>query len=222
MFGTSLLLIGHTLIPHPFALSFSSSLHRLVGMGPRYFASQILNLAETPFRKDSIVIKMSNIDQLGLRISDGHNLYTKHAVEITSEEMRRKHLTLVAGMEERIKQLEDEVASARNNAGNKSKDKTTEEISSIIDNAAIKKAEEEYKKSIAATQANHAEEISKLKEKHEETVQMLQEKYEETVQTMKTEIREAKATHSRTLNSYLQASCEVLKLVRKEEKARLI
>ena len=77
-------------------------------MGPRYFASQILNPAETPFRKDSIVIKMSNIDKLGLRISDGHSLYTKHAVEITSEEMRRKHETLVSGMEERIKELEDE------------------------------------------------------------------------------------------------------------------
>ena len=185
--------------------------HPLVGMGPRYFASQILALAETPFRKDSIVIKMSNIDQLGVRISDGHNLYTKHAVEITSEEMRRKHLALVAGMEEQMKKLEDEAASSRNNAGNKSNDETTREVGTSISNDALEKAEEEYKKSIAAIQATHAEEIRQLQEKHEETVRML-----------KTEVREAKDTHSRTLESYLQASCEVLKLVRKEEKARLI
>ena len=189
-----------------FPVPFNPS-HPLVGMGPRYFASQILALAETPFRKDSIVIKMSNIDQLGLRISDGHNLYTKHAVEITSEEMRRKHLALVAGMEERIKHLEEELAPSRNNAGNKSKDETTKEVGASISNDALKKAEEEYKKSIAATQATHAEQIRQLQEKHEETVRML-----------KTEIREAKDTHSRTLESYLQASCEVLKLVRKEEK----
>ena len=176
-------------------------------MGPRYFASQILNLAETPFRKDSIVIKMSNIDKLGLRISDGHSLYTKHAVEITSEEMRRKHETLVSGMEERIKELEDELASARSKAEQKSTTETagdTSRDSAPIDNgvlqAALKKAEEEYKKSVA-----------KLREKHEDTVRAL-----------KAEIREAKKTHSRTLDSYLQASCEVLKLVRREEKARLI
>ena len=189
--------------------------NRLVGMGPRYFASQILNLAETPFRKDSIVIKMSNIDKLGLRISAGHTLYTKHAVEITSEEMRRKHETLVAGMEERIKQLEDEVDSARKS---KTEQKATAEnaVDSSVTNdalvqAALKKAEEEYKKAIAATQAAHADEIHQLKEKHEEKVRKLE-----------TEIREAKKTHSRTLDSYLQASCEVLKLVRREEKARLI
>lgn len=194
------------LLPH----HFNSS----VGMGPRYFASQILNLAETPFRKDSIVIKMSNIDKLGLRISDGHSLYTKHAVEISSEEMRRKHQTLVSGMEERIKQLEDEVASARGKAGQNSTAETAEEstaITNAILQAALKKAEEENKKSLAALQAAHADEIRKLKEKHEDTVRAL-----------KAEIREVKKTHSRTLDSYLQASCEVLKLVRRDEKARLI
>jgi len=183
-------------------------------MGPRYFASQILNLAETPFRKDSIVIQMSNIDKLGLSISDAHNLYTKHAVEITSEEMRRKHQSLVADMEERIKQLEDEVAFARSSVGNKLTDKSAEG-STAINNAAsqapLGKAEEEYQKSFSANQASHAEEIRKLKKEHEETVLML-----------KNEIREAKKNHSRTLDGYLQASCEVLKLVRREEKARLL
>ena len=197
--------------PNVYSLHFN----RLVGMGPRYFASQILNLAETPFRKDSIVIKMSNIDKLGLRISAGHTLYTKHAVEITSEEMRRKHETLVAGMEERIKQLEDEVDSARKSKTEQKATVENAEDSSVTNDAlvqaALKKAEEEYKKAIAATLAAHADEIHQLKEEHEETVRKLE-----------TEIREAKKNHSRTLDSYLQASCEVLKLVRREEKARLI
>lgn len=120
----------------------------LVGMGPRYFASQILNLAETPFRKDSIVIKMNNIDKLGLRISDSHSLYTQHAVEITSEEMRRKHEALVSGMEERIKQLEDELTSARSKAEQKSTaetpgDRDSAPMNNSVLQAALKKAEEE-------------------------------------------------------------------------------
>lgn len=198
----------HIILTHHFTF--------LVGMGPRYFASQILNLAETPFRKDSIVIKMSNIDKLGLRISDGHSLYTKHAVEITSEEIRRRHETLVSGMEERIKQLEDELTSARSKAEQKltaetAGDRDSAPMNNSVLQAALKKAEEEYKKTLAAIQAANADETRKLKEKHEDTVRAL-----------KAEIREAKKTHSRTLDSYLQASCEVLKLVRREEKARLV
>ena len=195
------------------------------GMTPKYVSSQILHLAEiAPFPSNDVTLTMSNVEKLGLRISDGHNRYAKKAVEIASEEMRRKYSYGVLDMHARIQRLEKEVEAAKSSTS-AAAGTTNDGVSAGAAMAAAEAAKKEAivaKKDLERAKEWHKKTVKKAKKANDALIQQLTESHDKAVESLKAELREAKTTHSRCLDGYLKASCEVLKQVRKEEKARLI
>jgi len=195
------------------------------GVSPKYVSSQILHLAEiAPFPSNDVTLTMANVEKLGLRICDGHNRYAKKAVEIASEEMRRKHADTVLDMHAIIQRLEKEVEAATSStsaAAGTTNDGVSAGAAMAAAEAAkkeanvakkdLERAKEWHERTLIAEKALHASQLKKAKKANDEVIQQLNERHDRTVNSLKAELLEAKTTHSRCLDGYLKASCEVLK-----------
>ena len=220
--------------------NIQEDLEKATRIGPLYFLNQIKHLRVSQAAGDSfatpptIQLSIADAKNLAFVFSADKQKYAKMAVEFAYLEMvgrhenvRKEMLKFIRSLGEDNKSLRKEnkelqiAASGTGQSVNPSAELEARAGASMTHKNEIRQLQK-FLDQEKAKEIVHKNEIRQMQKSFEQEKEKQEEAHKEVINRLLAQMAQEKETHRHCLNSYIKASVEVLKLVRKEENGKIL